>query len=294
MTGLVTTGGTRVVTYTYDAWGNPLATTGSMATTLGAQNPLRYRGYVYDTETGLYYLQSRYYNPTWGRFINADGYLSAGGEFASNNMFAYCENNPVVRKDNEGEFWNFVIGAAVGGLISGITTYVRTGSLKQAAVSAVVGAISGAVAASGLPFLAQVAITMAVTAGGDVASQVVENREVQRTRASRGQTAEKTKINWRRTLKNTTVAGGLAIAGTGVGSLVSYQQMSIGKTLLSKAQDKLLKGYVSQALGQSSSSLIRQGRKLAEQAAFYINTARGISSVAGSMFAWAPSVKYSE
>ena len=294
VTGLVNASGTRVVSYTYDAWGNLLTTTGSLATTLGEQNPLRYRGYVYDTETGLYYLQSRYYNPTWGRFINADGYLSAGGEFASNNMFAYCENNPVVRKDNEGEFWNFVIGAAVGGLISGITTYVRTGSLKQAAVSAVVGAISGAVAASGLPFLAQVAITMAVTAGGDVASQVVENREVQRTRASRGQTAEKTKINWRRTLKNTTVAGGLAIAGTGVGSLVSYQQMSIGKTLLSKAQDKLLKGYVRQALGQSSSSLIRQGRKLAEQAAFYINTARGISSVAGSMFAWAPSVKYSE
>ncbi len=201
MTGLVNASGTRVVTYTYDAWGNPLSTSGTMASTLGSVNPLRYRGYVYDTETGLYYLQSRYYNPGWGRFINADAYLSAGGEFASNNMFAYCENNPVVRKDNEGEFWNFVIGAAVGGLISGITTYVRTGSLKQAAVSAVVGAISGAVAASGLPFLAQVAITMAVTAGGDVASQVVENREVQRTRASRGQTAEKTKINWRRTLK---------------------------------------------------------------------------------------------
>ena len=51
------------IAYTYDAWGNPLATTGSLADTLGEQNPLRYRGYVYDTETGLYYLQSRYYNP---------------------------------------------------------------------------------------------------------------------------------------------------------------------------------------------------------------------------------------
>ena len=70
VTGLVSASGTRVVTYTYDAWGNPLSTTGSMAATLGEQNPLRYRGYVYDTETGLYYLQSRYYNPSWGRFIN--------------------------------------------------------------------------------------------------------------------------------------------------------------------------------------------------------------------------------
>ena len=79
VTGLVNASGTRVVTYTYDAWGNPLSTSGTMASTLGSVNPLRYRGYVYDTETGLYYLQSRYYNPGWGRFINADAYLSAGG-----------------------------------------------------------------------------------------------------------------------------------------------------------------------------------------------------------------------
>ena len=55
--------GTAVVTYTYDAWGNILTTTGTLASTLGTHNPLRYRGYVYDPETGLYYLQSRYYDP---------------------------------------------------------------------------------------------------------------------------------------------------------------------------------------------------------------------------------------
>ena len=125
VTGLVSTSGARVVTYTYDAWGNPLATTGSLATTLGAQNPLRYRGYVYDTETGLYYLQSRYYNPGWGRFINADGYASTGQGIIGNNMFAYCGNNPVIRHDPTGQFgltatifgiaiWK--IGVAVAGL----------------------------------------------------------------------------------------------------------------------------------------------------------------------------------
>ena len=88
VTGLVSTSGTRVVTYTYDAWGNPLTTTGSLAETLGEQNPLRSRGYVYDTETGLYYLQSRYYNPGWGRFINVDEYLSTGQSFFGNNVFA--------------------------------------------------------------------------------------------------------------------------------------------------------------------------------------------------------------
>ena len=103
--GLVTTSGTRVVTYTYDAWGNPLTTTGSLAATLGAANPLRYRGYVYDTETGLYYLQSRYYNPGWGRFINADGYASTGQGIIGNNMFAYCGNNPVKHLDPQGTFF---------------------------------------------------------------------------------------------------------------------------------------------------------------------------------------------
>jgi len=73
-----------------------------MATTLGAHNPLRYRGYVYDTETGLYYLQSRYYNPAMGRFINGDAFASTGQGLLGNNMFAYCLNNPINSIDEEG------------------------------------------------------------------------------------------------------------------------------------------------------------------------------------------------
>ena len=95
--------GDFVVEYYYDAWGRLLSTTGTLATTLGANNPLRYRGYVYDTETGLYYLQSRYYNPTWSRFINADSYVSTGQKIIGYNMFAYCGNNPVSRTDCTGE-----------------------------------------------------------------------------------------------------------------------------------------------------------------------------------------------
>ena len=64
--------GATVVEYKYNAWGKLLAVTGSMASTLGRQNPIRYRGYEYDEESGLYYLRSRYYNPDTGRFISAD------------------------------------------------------------------------------------------------------------------------------------------------------------------------------------------------------------------------------
>lgn len=94
--------GAAVVTYTYDAWGNILSTSGTLATTLGTANPLRYRGYVYDPETGLYYLQSRYYNPEWGRFTNADSLVSTGQGVLGNNMYAYCRNNPVRRVDVSG------------------------------------------------------------------------------------------------------------------------------------------------------------------------------------------------
>ncbi len=69
---------------------------------LGEKNPYRYRGYRYDTETGYYYLQSRYYNPEWGRFLNADALGGSIGELLSHNTFAYCNNNPVNGKDPNG------------------------------------------------------------------------------------------------------------------------------------------------------------------------------------------------
>ncbi|WP_242952022.1 RHS repeat-associated core domain-containing protein [Clostridium felsineum] len=65
-------------------------------------NPYRYREYRYDSETGLYYLQSRYYNPEWGRFVNADGLVGKTGELISHNLFAYCVNNPVNLSDSSG------------------------------------------------------------------------------------------------------------------------------------------------------------------------------------------------
>ena len=100
--------GTAVVTYTYDAWGNILTVGGSMADTLGVYNPLRYRGYVYDEETSLYYLQSRYYDSEMGRFINSDVLAATGQGVLGNNMFAYCGNNPVSRVDHGGNFWDTI------------------------------------------------------------------------------------------------------------------------------------------------------------------------------------------
>ena len=101
--GLMDANGNRVVEYTYDAWGKLISTSGTLATSLGADNPFRYRGYYYDTETGLYYLMTRYYDPEVCRFISADVYMTTGQGVLGGNMWAYCLNNPANMTDSNGE-----------------------------------------------------------------------------------------------------------------------------------------------------------------------------------------------
>ena len=95
--------GNIIASYTYDPWGKVLSVTGS-DTVIGNLNPFRYRGYYYDDETGLYYLQSRYYDPEVGRFINADdvNFIGITGSEISYNPFAYCGNEPVNDSDKYG------------------------------------------------------------------------------------------------------------------------------------------------------------------------------------------------
>ena len=105
ITHILTAYGTEVVHYEYDAYGNIININGSLASSVGAYNSLRYRGYKYDTEIKMYYLNSRYYNPEIGRFINADGLLGEFGNIQSTNMYAYCANNPVMHTDITGYAW---------------------------------------------------------------------------------------------------------------------------------------------------------------------------------------------
>ena len=114
---LLNSSGSIVAKYSYDPWGkvtvqNPNGTANTSSTFVGNINPLRYKGYYYDTETGFYYLQSRYYDPAIGRFINADAFATTDVlGLLSTNMFAYCENNPISRFDPTGElFWDVLDG----------------------------------------------------------------------------------------------------------------------------------------------------------------------------------------
>ena len=111
--GLLDSNGSLCGSYLYDAWGNIKVCSG-----VGAdRNPLRYRGYYYDSESGLYYLQSRYYDPQLGRFISADAFVATGQGLLGNNMFAYCYNAPVNYFDYTGNLpiRNLMLQANDGG-----------------------------------------------------------------------------------------------------------------------------------------------------------------------------------
>ena len=106
--------GNKLVSYVYDAWGNIISTTYSNGggTSAARFNPFTYRGYYRDSETGMYYLNSRYYNPKMGRFISADNRVSGvGGNVIGYNVFAYCMNNPINMSDSSGHWPQWIKNA---------------------------------------------------------------------------------------------------------------------------------------------------------------------------------------
>ena len=113
--GILDNSGNLVVEYKYDAWGKLLSTTGSLADTLGKRNPFRYRSYVYDEESELYYLRSRFYSSEWRRFMNADGCFGALSRLHSLNLFLYCCNAVITAVDDTGRSPRGIMGPIIGG-----------------------------------------------------------------------------------------------------------------------------------------------------------------------------------
>ena len=145
---LIDSSGNRVVEYRYDAWGRILSKTGTMADSLGTINPFRYRGYVYDGETGLYYLRSRYYKPNWARFLNADNIVENGTGYIGCNQYIYCINNPIFRKDESGAsslaapIWDFIYqnGGAIS-MADGPMPYADLAVIGMGVIGCLVSAV---------------------------------------------------------------------------------------------------------------------------------------------------------
>ncbi len=188
--GIFDTNLNTVVTYAYDSWGKLLSIKSANGVDvtnntsgIGYINPIRYRGYYYDNETGLYYLQSRYYDPEVGRFVNADGQLTTGSDLTGLNLFAYCGNNPVNRVDPTGEaWWHWALGitAAVAAVA---LTAVTLGTAAPAAACSLtmIGMSIGMsyAAASTVATVAVVATTAVASAyAGDIAFSTITGQSL--------------------------------------------------------------------------------------------------------------------
>ena len=177
--------GTLYARYEYDAWGNPRVydASGNLNTnpsSMAFQNPIRYRGYYYDSESGLYYLQSRYYDPQVTRYISPDTIDVSALTFnvvEHKNLFSYCDNSPIYRSDEQGYVWHIIIGAAVGATIGGaaklLSNAIDGESITTGLVTAIfAGAASGALSATtfglGTIILGNAAISMAENAANQL------------------------------------------------------------------------------------------------------------------------------
>ena len=180
--GILDGSGASVVEYSYDSWGKVIEISGDQE--LGKLNPFRYRGYYYDEETGFYYVGSRYYDPEVCRFINADtvDILGVQDNLNGKNLYAYCDNNPVMRVDTTGQFWNIAAGAIIGAGISAgveilfqLSECVIVGNsldLTSIGMAALSGAAGGALAATGIGLIGQIVGNAGIGAATEVVSQV--------------------------------------------------------------------------------------------------------------------------
>lgn len=200
---IVNTSGLTVVTYDYNAWGEVLHVGGDLATTLGQDNPFLYRGYYYDWETKLYYLNSRFYSPDWHRFLNADAdsVLGANEDILLNNLFIYCINNPVNMQDELGDMPITATALAVTAVVAAVAVsvvYIATTRPGQRSFKGLGKAISKSIATT------RAIVTLAVTTAIVYAKSKIKSKSKNpdpnarpgQKKQGREKKEEKKKKNW--------------------------------------------------------------------------------------------------
>lgn len=209
---------TLVASYKYDAWGNHTITTD--VNSIGTINPLRYRGYYYDVETGLFMVGHRYYNPEWGRWIQPDDieYLDPTN-INGLNLYAYCNNDPVNMYDPTGHFAisALIIGLVVGVAATGLKDYLNDGKIFNGDVSgweyfgsAVSGILGGAAGQAG---------NILVRVAGAIGSEIIG-----------GLISENVNYSWN-SLKNNIITG---LVSAGIGEGLSIVGKRIAKSIYSR------------------------------------------------------------
>ena len=224
---LLNADGTLAASYNYGAWGNysvhdDKGAKITKASFIGHINPLRYRGYYYDRETRLYYLQSRYYDFANCRFINADTFATTDANgFLSANMFAYCENNPIMLVDQDGGVPVIIAGALIGGLVGAISgalsSALQGGDKSEIMAGALSGMVTGFVAgvvSTAAPILAA---TLDVSGVAMLGAASAVSGAVGTLSSALSQKSTKGKVDWGEAVLNGGLTAIDTFASRGVG-----------------------------------------------------------------------------
>ena len=253
ITGIYNESGEKYISYYYDAFGNCYDTyeaPDAHGCTAEA-NPFRYRGYYYDSDLGLYYLNSRYYDSYTGRFISPDtsAVLAATPTaLTDKNLYAYCDNNPVMRADNGGDFWHMLIGGIIGvasQFCSDLITSAIEGEFSTSHWSEYAGAFIGGMVGqlfSMTPFLGDVVGAAVAT----VVTSNVYNVESLITGRSEYYSFEETYYS---TVNN------VIISSVGGGFVLGMSQTKLGNTVSSLFSNQEFKNYAFDFLRGLGSSI---------------------------------------
>ncbi len=280
--------GTLVGSYTYDAWGKVTENATSADTqNITETNPIRYRGYYYDTETRLYYVNSRYYDPAVKRMLNADDdSLSTATPqgLTDKNYFAYCDNNPVVRVDSDGAFWNVVIGAAVGGALGATTQVIVQGGvhnkkeLFKVVISGVSGAVGGFLGACGLPLVWSVVSDTGIAFATSLGLELVDNNY------------KLGDVDWFEIGVDTVESVSIGVLSGHFYNELSGSAMNQADRIISKGKNKIIKGITSPKGASKVKGTIKTGQRFVRAGIKRRNTIRGLGSVLGSFVSAARSI----
>lgn len=173
--GILDSHGTELVKYEYNSWGKLLNLTDYSSNGLGRRNPFRFKGYYYDEELGMYYLNSRYYDPETGRFVNADDVSLIGkvpSKLTDKNLYVYCDNNSIIRIDSEGKAWELI--AAGGGVIGSSGIGAALGAVGDVLIAGI-----GSITPVGWGIIAATVVVGVITVGIKYAKKSVKRKSKQ-------------------------------------------------------------------------------------------------------------------
>ncbi len=264
--GVLDESGTLKNEYDYDAFGNAITEKETV------KNPYRYAGYYQDTESGLYYLRSRYYNPKTARFLTED---TASGKYTdplSLNKYTYCHNQPVTGYDPDGHALHIVVGAVLGGVIGGVMGGISAakngGSVWRGALGgAVEGALVGGVGAAtgGLGIGYAMAAGAAASAVGNVANQAISTGKVDKNQVFASAVAGAAGTAGAKIVGGALKAGSQAVSKAAshvLGKAGNQAAMKAGGSVLSKTIASSISGGITGAAAGASADLGMQATQI--------------------------------